>query len=182
MSEPEYRDVLPDENVMAGDQYWVFGRDWRPASAYVGTPPAVGMLYRRKIEPEYRMLEEGELIAADDEYMNRAARWVPIDARVVGNEWVPEWCLPHRRRVASDEAHVPEYVVFHTVGDNAWFVLAIHDGDCLSWTEHYYKAMKFPVSLVDPWTKVLSSLTGIRVKAHNTKYGFLDGGYGGNAG
>jgi hypothetical protein len=75
-----------------------------------------------------------------------------------------------------------EYVVFHTLGDNPWFVLSLHDGECLSWTEHYYKAMKFPVSLVDPWTKVLSSLTGIRVKAHNTKYGFLDGGYGGNAG
>lgn len=47
--DPEYRPVLPTENVLKGDQFQMGEGQWRDAS-HLGKPPAIGMRYRRKVE------------------------------------------------------------------------------------------------------------------------------------
>ena len=47
--DPEYRPVLPTENVLKGDQFHLCEDRWQEAS-HLDKPPAIGMHYRRKVE------------------------------------------------------------------------------------------------------------------------------------
>jgi hypothetical protein len=50
MSEPKYRPVGPEENILEGDEFCIGWGEWRKARL-LGNRPAMGMLYRRKVRP-----------------------------------------------------------------------------------------------------------------------------------
>lgn len=76
MSEPEYRDVRPDEDVVAGDQFQIIRDEWRNAATNLGEPPIEGMRYRRRVVG-YQGLKEGEELKEGDELLNVDGEWVP---------------------------------------------------------------------------------------------------------